>query len=40
MIKRLAKGLINKFSIVNGANYFSSGILQNYLVFITAKNIY
>ena len=30
--------LINKFSILNGAKYFSSGILQNYLVFIPAKN--
>ena len=27
----------NKFSILNGANYFSSGIFQNYLVFIPAK---
>ena len=30
--------LINKFSILNGAKYFSSGILQNYLVFIPVKN--
>ena len=30
--------MINKFSIVNGTKYFSSGIFQNYLVFITAKN--
>ena len=30
--------LINKFSILNGAKYFSSGKLQNYLVFIPAKN--
>ena len=29
--------MINKFSILNGAKYFSSGIFQNYLVFITAK---
>ena len=36
--KRLRKALINKFSIFNGAKYFSSGIFQNYLVFITAKN--
>ena len=28
--------MINKFSIVNGAKYFSSKIFQNYLVFITA----
>ena len=31
------KGLINKFSIDNGAKYFSSRIFQNYLVFIPAK---
>ena len=36
--KGLAKTLINKFSILNGAKYFSSGIFQNYLVFILAKN--
>ena len=29
--------MINKFSILNGAKYFSSGIVQNYLVFIPAK---
>ena len=29
--------MINKFSILNGAKYFSSGIFQNYLVFIRAK---
>ena len=34
---RLTKDLINKFSIRNGAKYFSSGIFQNYLVFIPAK---
>ena len=28
--------MINKFSILNGAKYFSSGIFQNYLVFIPA----
>ena len=33
----LTKDLINKFSILNGAIYFSSGIFQNYLVFIPAK---
>ena len=27
----------NKFSILNGAKYFSLGIFQNYLVFIPAK---
>ena len=35
--KGLTKDLINKFSIVNGAKYFSSVIFQNYLVFIPAK---
>ena len=35
--KRLIKDLINKFGILNGAKYFSSGISQNYLVFIPAK---
>ena len=29
--------MINKFSILNGARYFSSGIFKNYLVFIPAK---
>ena len=29
--------MINKFSILNGAKYFSSGIFQNCLVFIPAK---
>ena len=29
--------MINKFSILNGAKYFSSGIFQNYLVFTRAK---
>ena len=32
--KRLTKDLIDKFSILNAAKYFSSGIFQNYLVFI------
>ena len=35
--KGLTKDLINKFSILNGAKYFSPGIFQNYLVFIPAK---
>ena len=35
--KGLTKDLINKFSILNGAKYFSSGIFQNYLVFMPAK---
>ena len=35
--KKLTKDLINKFSILNGAKYLSSGIFQNYLVFIPAR---
>ena len=35
--KRLTKDLLNKFSILNGAKYFSSRIFQNYLVFIPTK---
>ena len=35
--KVLTKDLINKFSILNGEKYFSSGIFQNHLVFISAK---
>ena len=35
--KELTNDLTNKFSILNGAKYFSSGIFQNYLVFIPAK---
>ena len=31
--KGLTKDLINKYSIVNGAKYFSSVGLQNYLIF-------
>ena len=29
--------MINKFSIINGTKYFSSGIFQNYLVFIPVE---
>ena len=28
---------MNKFSILNGAKYFSSGIFEIYLVFMSAK---
>ena len=35
--KGLTKDSINKFSILNGAKYFSSGIFQNYLVFRPTK---
>ena len=31
--------MINKNQAPNGTKYFSSGILQNYLIFILAKNI-
>ena len=34
--KGLIKDLIDKFSILNRAKYFSSGIFQNYFVFIPA----
>ena len=33
----MTKELTSKFSILNGAKYYSSGIFQNYLVFIPAK---
>ena len=33
----LTKDLINKLCIFNGVKYFSSGIFQNYLVFISAE---
>ena len=36
--KGLTKDLINKFSILNGAKYFSLGIFLNYLVFTEAKS--
>ena len=35
--KGLTKDLINKFSIIKEVKYFSSGIVQNHLVFIIAK---
>ena len=35
--KGLTNDLMNKFSILNEAKYFSSGIFQNYLVFIPVK---
>ena len=35
--KGLTKDLINKFSIPNGAKYFSLEVFQNYLVFIPTK---
>ena len=35
--KRLTKDFINKYNILNRAKSFSSGIFQNYLVFIPDK---
>ena len=35
--KGLTKDLIDKFSVLNGAKYFSLGIFQNYLVFTPAR---
>ena len=35
--KGLTTNLINKFSILDGAKYFSLGIFQNYWLFIAAK---
>ena len=35
--KVLTKDLIDKFSILNGAKYFSSGMFQNYLIFVPAN---
>ena len=35
--KRLIKNLINKFSILNRAKYFSFRIFQNYLIFVPAE---
>ena len=36
-VKELTRYLINKFSILNGAKCFTSGIFRNYLVFIPTK---
>ena len=35
--KVLTKDMVNKYRILNGAKYFSSGVLQNYIVFISAN---
>ena len=37
LTKGLTKCLINKYRILNGAKCLPSGILQNYLVFISAN---
>ena len=36
----LQKDLINEYKIFSGEKYFSSGIFQNYLVFIPAKKYF
>ena len=38
--KGTKKDLINKYKILNGIKYFSLGILQNYLVFISSKKYF
>ena len=38
--KGLTKDLINKFSTLNRAKYFCSGIFQNYLQLLSAKKIH
>ena len=38
--KGLTKDLINKFSILNGAKYFTLGIFQNYLSIYTSLKIH
>ena len=38
--KRLTEDLISKYSIFNGAKYFSSDGFQNNLVFISTRRIY
>ena len=40
MEKLSTKDLTDKFSIINGAKYFSLEIFQNYLVFIPAKRLH
>ena len=32
--KKLTKDLINKFGILNGSQYFSLGIFENYSIYI------
>ena len=40
LTERLTKELISKQSILHGAKYFCSGILQNYFVFTPSKKIH
>lgn len=35
--KELIENSINKYSVLNNAKYFSSGVLKNYQVFISAN---
>ena len=37
--KRLKADLLNKYSVLNGAKYFSSDRLQNYLVSVSTNRI-
>ena len=38
--KGLIKDLINGYKILNGARYFSSEVLQNYLIFLSNKKYF
>ena len=40
LTKGLTKGLINKYSILHVAKYFSSGIFQSYLVYASAEKYF
>ena len=40
LTKGSTKDLINGYKILNGAKYFSSGILQNYLIFLSTKKYF
>ena len=35
--KGLTEDLLNKYKVLNGAKYFSSGVLPNYLAFTSAN---
>ena len=38
--KELTKDLINEYKTINGVKYFSPGLFENYLIFITPKNTF
>ena len=38
--KGLTKDLINVYKILNGAKYFASEIVQNYLIFLSTKKYF